>query len=73
MPHEHKLVPLRVIQEDYTIYWCRDCGLVCEIIDGKMYEMIPEFSREILLSEDRSKEKFIFIRDRNVKQDRRLG
>jgi len=61
MPHEHKLVPLKVLYDDYIIYWCRLCGLVCEKINGKIYEMIPEYSKDRLLKEDRKTEKYKFL------------
>ena len=58
--HKHELVPIKTPYEDYTIYWCSECGLVCERIGGKVYEMIPSWAENRLLSEDRKTEIYKF-------------
>jgi hypothetical protein len=44
-----------------------------ELFGEKFAEMVPEWSKERLLGEDRSKEKFTYVKDRIAKQDKRLG
>ncbi|MCK5616069.1 hypothetical protein KAR91_80140 [Candidatus Pacearchaeota archaeon] len=44
-----------------------------ELFGEKFAELIPEWSKDRLLGEDRSTEKFTFVRDRMIKHDKRLG
>ena len=61
MPHKHELVLIRDPMEQYKIYWCRECGLIFEQFEMGIYEMLPSWSQERLLSEDRSKEKYAVV------------
>lgn len=72
MSHNHQLVFVREFLGDHKVYWCRECGLIMEVFGDNFAEMIPEWSRERLLKEDRDKEKFLFVKDKR-KQSRRLG
>jgi hypothetical protein len=73
--HTHQLVPLKIIQDDYTIYWCRECGLVCERIGTNIYEMIPSWSEGRLVKENRKSENYKFLPkpDKPYRQKVRLG
>jgi len=45
-----------------------------ELFGEKFAEMVPEWSKDRLLVEDRSKEKYKFMSDRQItKHDKRLG
>jgi hypothetical protein len=74
--HVHQLVPIKIPQDDYTVYWCRDCGLICERINGKIYEMVPAWSKKRLLNEDRKTEQYRFLpikQEKPHKTTRSLG
>jgi hypothetical protein len=74
MPHEHQLVLIRDPMDEYQIYWCRDCGLIFEKFVTGAYEMLPTWSRERLLKEDRRKERFTIVqRGLGKSHEQRLG
>jgi ABC-type thiamine transport system substrate-binding protein len=73
MAHKHELVFIREPTEEYKIYWCRECGLIMERFGSRFAEMLPAWSRDRLLSEDRSKETFMYVTEKVEKQERRLG
>lgn len=73
MAHDHQLVFIREFTGEHKVYWCRDCGLIMEIFGEKFAEMLPEWSRDRLLKEDRSKENFVFVSDKISRQDKKLG
>lgn len=73
MAHDHQLVFIREFTGQHRVYWCRDCGLIMEVFGDKYAEMLPEWSRERLFKEDRSKEKFMYVKDKIPKQEVRLG
>jgi hypothetical protein len=60
--HIHKLVPVREALGQHRIYWCRECGLVCERFGGgRVAEMVPEWSSERLFKTDRKLERYKFL------------
>lgn len=62
--HTHKVVLLKEATGDHEIRWCRECGMVFEILGGKIYEMVPSWSLDKLLKSDRSKEQFKVMGDK---------
>jgi hypothetical protein len=72
--HKHQLVLIRDPMECYKIYWCRDCGLIFEKFALGIYEMLPEWSRERLLKEDRNQETYTVVQHGIIPpNNRRLG
>lgn len=73
MSHDHQLVLIREFSGDHKVYWCRECGLIMEMFGDKFAEMLPEWSHDRLLKEDRSKEKFLHAEYKLPRRDKRLG
>ncbi len=73
MAHEHKLVFIREFTGEHKVYWCRECGLIVEFFGERFAEMLPEWSQDRLLQEDRTMEKYAFVKEKIPKQKRRLG
>jgi len=62
MSHIHILVPIREALGNHRIYWCQECGLICEKFGGgQVAEIIPNWSKERLLINDRKLEKYKFL------------
>jgi hypothetical protein len=60
--HVHILVPIREALGQHKIYWCRECGLVCERFgSSQVAEMVPEWSSERLFKVDRKLERYKFL------------
>lgn len=73
MAHEHQLVLIREFTGEHRVYWCRECGLIMELFGERFAEMLPEWSQDRLLKEDRTMEKYTFVKENIPKQKRRLG
>jgi len=81
--HVHKLVLLKEPSEGYKIYWCHECGVVCEFLTAGMAEMIPSWTKARLFNENPKNEnenyefKYEFISknsdDFMYKGNKRLG
>ncbi len=73
MSHNHSLIFVREFTDNHKVYWCRECGLIMESFGDTFAEMLPEWSRNRLLKEDRGKESYTFVKEKMPKQDKRLG
>ena len=75
--HEHRLILIREFSGQHNVRWCYECGLVFESFGGETFaEIVPQWSEERLLKEDRSKEKYSYASERELKTNRsqkRLG
>ena len=74
MSHTHKLILVRDPYENYTMHWCRECGLLFEKFESGTYELLPEWSKERLLKEGRTTEKFVIVPHETIRvNENRLG
>ena len=61
MSHEHKLILIREFTGQHNVYWCRECGMIMEKFVERFAELLPEWSMDRLLKEDRKQEKYKFL------------
>jgi len=58
--HTHQLILIKEPSEGYRIYWCYECGIVCEFLSTGVAEMIPEWTKIRLYEENQKDNNYEF-------------